>query len=551
MKKGALALIIIAVVILFAIIFFTSEDIFLSANACYDSDDRDRYTAGYVEFNDYRKYDSCADFRNVKEMICAQTPTQQQKPLTNIFRNIRLSPGNSPISSVILPCPDGYECSEGACTEEVIHCEDNEDCPTGYKCRFDTKICIDENAPMVADFKAYELLSVDPQTNEESWREIELENEEIEKGLRVKFDASPSKGPIRWFFWNFPDEGVVVYKQIEEDINALLHIYRDDFQALDEIEKQVYADEGIQELSMTPYSGEDFIPNLNVQIGWDVWSIASGDKVGVVDFSDPENLPAVEIVNEEPVNSAYSLAGESGRLYVSRGLEGVSIYNADRESFELLNTISSEDLGANHALDIAVKENVLFIATQQPEKIVAYDVSTPSQPILITEINIPVARMPSTENFLIVGSISEPTLRIIDIRDPQNPELLEETIDPSFSPQRFSTFDDTLVAIAGSSTAIVRFIVPDNLEEPITILPVYTTSTPCDSFTTTNNRFYTQGTQYEILSKYSITQLPEYTMQQISNFPLGKLFILTDPETGEPVNLVATMSPYGYKALTL
>jgi len=190
-------------------------------------------------------------------------------------------------------------CQQGSGEE----CTSDGDCTSCYQCV--EQICVPKDI-LCADFKAYKLVAKNHITGEETWEEVDLENEQIEKGLKVKFDASVSSGNAPWYFYDFgdgtynSDPTIPTDKhQFYQDRTITLTVYTADWMQWQTVQKTIHVDAGMHWLSTMPTVG-DFRP-VKYALSEDnhIWAVSGYAKLGVADISDPYNLGAFNIESFE------------------------------------------------------------------------------------------------------------------------------------------------------------------------------------------------------------------------------------------------------------
>lgn len=416
--------------------------------------------------------------------------------------------------------------------------------------------------PLMADFVVRQLISVDPVTLEETWEQVGLSPDDpIESGLEVKLDATVSTGAT---YYRWRESGYLFGTQAEElvtysgpyEYNIKLTVYDATGQNVDFVEKTVYVDGGMDLLSTMPAAAEMFRPSACTVLGTELWSVSGAGLVGVADISNPENLPALELMPIDPLNSVYDMASANGRLYVALGVGGVAIYQADRDDFHRLSTITRVNLGAAGVCNVAAVGNVLFIAAQSPGKIVAYDVANPSDPVPLESFSVPsLSAMGKIGSDALLAHNGGSSLTLLDIRNPQEPSLVEVAELTLNLAGRFQTYG-TQAAVGTSSgdTLLLDLIVPANPAEPLAlgsdrdrIVEVDTTYAALGA-----GRLFSRG--YDYLDKYDIRQPgePSTLMQEaeppyVGSYPM----FLFDPDgPGGPENqvLFVGVNFYGFTA---
>jgi len=395
--------------------------------------------------------------------------------------------------------------------------------------------------PLTADFVVRQLVSVDPVTLEETWEQVGLAPDDpIESGLEVKLDGTVSTGATyyRWrqsgyLFGTHAEELVTYVGPYELDIK--LTVYDASGQNVDYVEKTVYIDGGMEPLSTMPDPAEIFRPSAHAVLGTDLWAVSDTGLVGVADISNPHNLPALELMAIDPLSSAYDMASTNGRLYVALGVGGVAIYQADRQNFQSLSTITRVDLDAAGVCNVAAVGDVLFIATQNPGRIVAYSVADPSTPAPFASFSVPgLSAMGKVGSDALLAHNGGSSLTLLDIRDPQAPavaEVFNLTLDLAGGIKTHGT--QAAVGTCSGATLLLDLIVPADPGAPLTLGPDRDRVVEVDN---TNaalgaGRLFSRG--YEYVSKYDTRQSEGAAplMQEVEPPYVGSgLMFLFDPD---------------------
>jgi len=393
---------------------------------------------------------------------------------------------------------------------------------------------------LCADFYVEELVHVDPVTGEETWREIDLENEEIELGLKVKFDGSLSTGA----YWYVFDYGGNVYSTdvySPTDIHNFtmpgnhavnLQIWNE---AGDETNtspsKTIHVAQGMQTLSVMPFPGERFQPMSFVLVGNRIWALSSVNKdIGTADISDPNNLPALQTIQPDGLtNKANQIAIGNGKLSVSKQQNGLDIYQADPDNFILLKRMNANEFGndISGVAGVGAVGNIMYVnvfsSLLQQYRLLTYDISNPSQPSLIKEMPLPAgaSQMRQVANdALVFKHYPERAFTVFDIREPTNPEqAFVVDMDTSYC-DSIGVTQDRIAAkkiIQGTEmgVGIWKLIVPESTEEPLSIGPKeFYVSYSLPLGFTENRMFLCTGDSNVALRKYDTTdqRLPPYSM---------------------------------------
>ena len=410
-----------------------------------------------------------------------------------------------------------------------------------------------------ADFKVYRLASVDPIGGTEEWTEIDLDNEEIELGLRIRLDASSSSGEIHFYSWHLGDgsygSGDEVLHSYDEpgEYSVQLTIYDETWMQYDRVVRIVRVGEGMELLSEMPLPGDGFWPVAYAISGTEVWTVCLFGLIGVADISNPRELPALEIMPLEIAGVVSSMAASNGRLYIVESGEGVGIYRADRDNFALLADLSTTDLGVSGLLGVAAVEDYLYLATQLPDEILVLDVSDPARPVSLDDLTISVPglmTMSQVGDDALVLHDGGFLLTVVDIRAPSAPSVaLVGDLGTDLN-GTIRVFEHQLAIEAGMATAIVDLAVTADLNMPIGIGVNRIVNIAGSNTALGRLRLYTRG--YGRVSKYNIAHpgAPGYLMERMRPAMDGSsLMFVVDPdgpEGPEGLTLFTAIDVYGF-----
>ncbi len=289
-----------------------------------------------------------------------------------------------------------------------------------------------------------------------SWEQITNLSVPIELGLQVRFDASDSTGA---YHYRFKSDGEVIGSGIGNPYAVYaydspgwktieLTVYDETYMQTDVVSMQLQIAEGMRTLSVMPVPSRVFRPVKWALHGNDVWAISEDyTDIGVADISNPENLPRLQIV-AQGVGGVSQLVAANGKLYLNNGGNGVKVYRADRNNFELLQHLDTSDLGGAWAIGVAAVDDVLYVCCTMPEQLFAFDMSNPAQPTLLKTIPLSggVACMRQVgDDLLTILASSSRTVHLIDVRNSANPvKLASPLLVPSTFADRMEVCDNVL-----------------------------------------------------------------------------------------------------------
>jgi PKD repeat protein len=401
-----------------------------------------------------------------------------------------------------------------------------------------------------ADFMVEQLVYVDPETGEETWDVVVLDPDDpIEKGLRVRLNASLSSGAA-WFFWDFGDgtygSDPNELHAFDHDRNVTLTVYTADWSEWDICTKTVYVDGAMQRLSMMPYPGESFCPVREAVLDNEVWALTSDGHVGAADISNPGDLPAIDIMACAPLSGANGIAAAAGKLFVSRGDSGVDVFLASRTAFAPLGTISSVELGGGYACSVAACENVLYVSAGD---MYLFDV-TGDSPSFITTVDVQGGagdlRLAGADRLVALND--ELIISVYDVSLAAQPVLLEAAVQlpyPYVTSTELST--ESVAMRADDCTAILRFT-----DLGLSPVPFQEISQQASRFVVSEDRYYLFDSPNGRVYKHNIVDVnsPAYLMEEVApgttSMNGGFLY---DPDGPGPANEVLMVRfPQGYIA---
>jgi hypothetical protein len=262
----------------------------------------------------------------------------------------------------------------------------------------------------------------------------------------------------------------------------------------------------------------------------------------------------MQTVSTSPLPNVFSMAASNGKVFISQEGEGVGIYAASRSSFGLIRHLSAAEIGASVG-DVGALENVLYVATYDPDQIRAYDVSDPADPALIATLAVPagVNRMRQAgDEALVVLNSEAATLTFIDVRVPDSPVLAATVVDLDSSlAQRLRARRGDVAVRVLEGTALAEIDNPGAGDE-LLIGQTRTISPTSTSFARSAGRFYVlvEGCidKYDILHPDDAAYLMERFHPGVAS--LGLMFVHDPdgPAGPAPETLYVGSAYYGFRA---
>ncbi len=399
-----------------------------------------------------------------------------------------------------------------------------------------------------ADFKVYKLTHVDTQTGEETWEEIVLPNPDhpVELGLRLKFDASPSSGPIAFAYFSpggggaWPNGGLKITQSFNAQgpKNVHLQLYNSSWSQSTTITKTIHVAAGTMEWVDTSGSTiGGFWPKFYVQEGTNLWTTDAGGNIGVVQISDPNSLPQVQIVGHNLVQYPRGISIASNKLFIAHGgafNSAVSIIDANLENFHLIRKIEIGSTWSTDAQPIVSTtinnprtafgfENVLLV-TDMPNQLLVFDITNPIAPILLKLIVLPFA----IDRFVALGNkegligycFGSPNALLLDTRVPASP-LISETFSFGGGIEAHSVYEYSFTLRVPEAQKMSRLLVPTNSSAALSLEPFQHVAVVGSVVALAPQRLYKMGLDdfaNPRLFKYDITD-PEnsYLMESFNN----------------------------------
>ncbi len=369
-----------------------------------------------------------------------------------------------------------------------------------------------------ADFRIEKLVYVDPVSGDEEWEPVGMSADDpIEYGLRVRLNAEDWSAGAAYYLWDRDGAGFGDYAGVQfrtyigpDEFNVSLTVYDASAQDTDTITRTIYVDAGMESLSIMPWQEDGARPISFTVEGTHLWAVTLSGKLGVVDLSNPYDLPRMEIVATDNIDDSDVLATSEGRLFVARQDAGVDVYSADPQGFSLLGSLSPGDLDADGAAFVGGVGSTLYVGTIMPYELQVYDVSeldvtrSPTAPTYKSAMPIEnglVAGWQIGDGVLIVRN-SALTLTLVDIRDPLNPHI-ETVLDPAASwITRAGVAGNLAYVLAPEGLKIWEIVVPSNRAEPISAVPRFSFDELAIPLGVAANRLYLQ--HMGAIKKYDI-----------------------------------------------
>lgn len=396
-----------------------------------------------------------------------------------------------------------------------------------------------EPQTLQADFKVYRLVYVDPVDGTEEWVEVDLENEEIELGLWVTFDAASSTGPAANYIWMFMDSTFDNTEQVLHaydepgDYDVTLTVYNDTWTESDTVAKTVHVAEGMHFVSMVSNVGGTFIPVDYTFLGDDLWGISATGVIGVVDISDVRAPGEVSIMETEPTLSVRSLVASSdNKLFVARGSAGIEVYRASRDAFSRLDaqSIPTEALGGNSAGALAVIDDVLYVRAYPSHEIYLFD--TTNSASLGGALALPdgVKDMAPAGPDLLAVLGDTGTLAVLDVTTPANPVLVGDPIDLSAVSMKVGPTRIAARVSEGIALLDLDHLVYYASQGPDVQIPIAAVNTT-DYAASEHYLYRVNGSAQTILKYCVVDPNASYLMEEIEAITFG----MTEPCVHDPI----------------
>lgn len=329
-----------------------------------------------------------------------------------------------------------------------------------------------------ADFIVEQLVYKDPVSGEEEWQAIDVVGgEQVELGLKVKLNASPSTGPIANYYWQvdgkYPTGKEVIHQFTTSGPRTVKLTVYDAAWKSATVTKTVHVDGGMTLLSSMPSCYYTFQPQFYALDGNRLWVVSYQGQVGTAALAQATALPQMQILAAGPFTSKTGLACSNGRLFVGRGTQGVDIYQADPSAFQLLKNIAPSSFGVPQITDVCAVGDVLYAATASTT-LLAIDVKDPTSPKLVATLALPwTFRLIRVQDGALLAMRAQGDLRVVDTRDPTAPSLGAAVhVGTSLSPPFAAVCGDEFVLAATGGAVRGSLVVPEAASQPILFGPL-------------------------------------------------------------------------------
>ncbi len=417
--------------------------------------------------------------------------------------------------------------------------------------------------PPHADFKTFKKTSSSPL----QFNEVNLLTEELELGEKYRFDATYSIGETvaGWFLGNgevnigvVSDFGYSTFGSY----NIILAIDND------EETRNVSIAQGIHPLSATPIPPELFTPRVTKVSGGKAWSRSSQVTLGVLDVTNPNNLPALESILTGLVNSSDDFDVSNGKFYVGKQ-DRLKIYTANPSNPVLQSEVTAQQLGVGSIVNIEVVGNWVYVATAVPNKIIAVDATSATNPIIRNSVTSSLAIIhldAASNDALAFGtSYAGSPVVIIDIRDKANPSLVGQTSNTLiFNRDNGAANENKVGGIIFEATGNRKvyyfdIIVPSNAQNPITIgqvnirdIPGYQDTINYQVIGIEKERFYLKR---EVLSdikliKFSVLDPNDFYVYEVADVSSTNLWLVDNDGSVGPQEpfILGSKNTFGFNS---
>ncbi len=298
------------------------------------------------------------------------------------------------------------------------------------------------NQGLQADFKVYKLTHVDSQTGAETWEEIVPlnANNPVELGLRLKFDSSPSTGPIASRSFNFgPGDGasgvsVVHVFNTAGPRNVTLTVSNANWTLTNSVTKTIHVAAGMQLLNTIP-GGTGTSAGIAI-LNDTAWAIGiNPGSIRTVALAAPGGPAALDDINV-PSSGAYDFAVSPSLVAVSS--LGAGVYLFDATDPANLGTVDGYDINLGSACPTIFKlalvpPHYLYVGCGTLG-IQIVDLSNPLSPVLLepfSDVGNALGDMKVVGNLVYVGTggtsagpSNPPRIKVLDISDPVHPAVV-------------------------------------------------------------------------------------------------------------------------------
>ena len=311
------------------------------------------------------------------------------------------------------------------------------------------------------------------------WVEIDLNTEQVERGLRVSLDASSSSPDAAWFFWDFGDGTYGADASVPTDLHGFdqdrtitLTVYNADWTDWGTVSKTIHVRSVMRLLDTGPAvaeSAQDMAVDGSV-----AWVCHSAGTLSAFDVSDPAN---VEQLTRVSAPAGCGIAAANGLLFLTANGSGLHIYRSTIPPTHIT-TYNTYATDGQSVLDVVAAGNVAYVSAG-PAGFKVLDVSVPSSPQLVGSLTLPggaqarwltvsagVAYLTDNQNRVHLIDVSA-----IDVSDPQPSPLPPPATLPSlFYAGNLAVSDRGLLAYASSDgIKLYDVTTPENAQLASTI----------------------------------------------------------------------------------
>ena len=426
--------------------------------------------------------------------------------------------------------------------------------------------------PLTANFTVSKLVAVNQGNCEQVWQEIELDDpgdakdayDQIESGLRVKFDAISSSGEstYRWkqngVTFNINQSFIEAYPG-PQTFDMTLQV-RTAQSAQSSITRTIHVAEGMHLLSAMPYPGEDFYVQRFTVLDGKVWVVSAMGSLGEADLSSPHALSRLNIVRRNFLPLPMWMTSGSGKLFFARGNAGamsVDAWVASPDNFQPWN-IAPLQTALTKAGDsvsaLAASGTTLFVGAYPSSKLYVFDIAG-NAPVLKRTLDVQggIGELTIGGSRYLISRSWEGLTTVFDIEGPEDPQKIGQSF--QLLPTLYSLHaTGSLIAVAGNNntTLLLRF---EELRQGNTMPRVMNPGG--NQFVVSDNRLYQINigrqtvSKYDILNAFLVPAENAYLMESIDNVGPGMtLGFLHDPDgaTGPAPEVLMIASPYGFMA---
>ncbi len=410
------------------------------------------------------------------------------------------------------------------------------------------------------------LTHVDAQTGQETWVSIP-DGEEIELGLRVKFEASQLTAGANLITWSFLDgsgssQPAPTHAYDTPGTYAVQLTVYDQNWIPYTITKTIHVAQGMHMLSMMTAPGQTFRPTVQCRIGNTVWAGSDYAALGVADISTPTALDSFQIML--PIgsfSSVQSMAVTENRLFAVKaegnGLSQIRVLRTS-PTFGDLGVMPATVLDGHNPIRVASLGTTLYVALSNEPSIYVLDVSS-GEAVHISTLE--VSGTTGGDLFTARGQMliclhsngSNGALTFFDASNNTSPNALPFSVPLPFGSNYTLRASDEAIAVKSNvGTSVIRL---DGILEG-SIPFVQTFPVIGVDFVANATRFYLYSdVHHGTISKYDITnwEQPPVLMQEL-NTQQGQMttpFLYAPGGVGTDPVLFFGFNPGGYMAVHL